>query len=197
MRHSIQVARWLLNRYNQILLLFVLLSLPLVSCASATKDQSPSLFESQYLSPPLSIPFFADKAGERADILLRISSDDTYWFALQFVHKKNDWNHRAKIREITGDHAIDQQGKYVNTGVPIHLRIKIIRTEDQAEKVLVEKESFSQHAHTWDVTSISKLIAQVQLSAGTYRVVLESLKEHRELRGTVINFTLGEAYLGK
>jgi hypothetical protein len=141
--------------------------------------------------PPIELPFEVQKAGAKVETLMRTKEGRIgYNFDLEFKFKKNDPEDRARVNKLTGDASYKKyDGRVTQPGIPIHLRLKIYIIEAAGERPILDKEIHD--PQELRLTSggddyFCKLIADVNLKPGIYRVSLESLKDVPELIGTPV-----------
>lgn len=179
-RHAIKTARWLS--------IFMLAFFPWLT-ACANDAQSPK--------PPLILPFEVQKAGNKVELELRIVERQTYTFELQYFYKKNDQADRAKAWQLAGGSIKDKTGKWIETGAPLRLKLKIIRSLEGNEQFQFEENISNPRLSSWGSDSLNANLANVLLGPGIYKVSVENLSDAPKFQGMKIGLRIARAYLGK
>ena len=157
----------------------LMMILPWIS-ACTDKTQPPT--------PPLTLPFEAQKAGSKVETELLVVDHREYSLSLRFGFKENNEEDRARVKKLVGD---DEQSKNGDPGIPTPLRIKIREIDASGEKPLLEQDIPVLRLRSWGGSGFDKHIAYVMLKPGHYRVSVESLKDAPELVGTPLSFSIG------
>lgn len=150
-------------------------------------------------SPPMRIPFAVHKAGSKVEATFLIRKEVTYLFALEYLYRSDDLNVKEYIQKLAGTGQSDASGRYINTGIPVYLKFKLVQINNDTgrEKVLYDEELSEHPRRSWDHQSLDKRIAVIPLSTGYYRVSVENLRDVPELSNIAVNFELIEDYRPK
>lgn len=165
-------------------LLVLLAALPLLSACKENKE------EGDLPTPPISLPFGLQKAGNNVDTVVRIKKCHHYGFTLMFDYKENDQLDRARVRKLVGGHETDATGVVIEPGILTPVRLKISEISVAGERLVFEKES-TPILSTWGADSFGKRIGEALLQPGIYRISLEALVEAPEYIGTPIYLRIG------
>ena len=143
-------------------------------------------------SPPIHIPIAVHKAGSKVETTFLIREDSRYFFALEYLYRSDDLEIQKKIDELAGTGQSDDAGRYINTGIPVYLKFKLVRINSEAgtEKILQEQELSEHPVFTMRHESLDKRIAIIPLTVGYYRGSAENLRDVPELSGIAVNFKL-------
>lgn len=147
--------------------------------------------------PPIVLPFAVELAGNKIETDVRIVKEQSYSLVLYFMYKENDREDRARIRQLIGRATRNKEGRVIEPGIPIPVRIKISAVESQKERLIVDTELSEHELESWGADSFKKVMTELFLKPGHYRVCIESLKDIPELKGTRINFGIVRTYTGK
>lgn len=146
---------------------------------------------SQPPKPPIKLPFEVQKAGSKVETEMRIVEEKEYRFALVFMYNKGDRVDGERVRKLAGDAMIDKNGKLVEPGIPILLRLKINVIDASGERQILEQEVSELRLSSYGSDHFNKQIIYLTLKPGYYRVSLESLMDVPELIGTPVIFQIG------
>ena len=174
---------------------------------------------------PASVPFDLTKKGNKIEFELKIKEENGYAFELRFYYddprrSKYEWVEVLKSffpeRPSTKEERIDlervkklvgtkefENGKwtiYPGISTPIHLMI--IKLEDEgSEKLVFDEvvEDFEKHRtkNTCGGLSCNREMGGMGLRSGTYKFIVEALKDAPEFNGTRINFLVARSGSGK
>ena len=139
---------------------------------------------------PVSFPFAVAKAGSKLAFDLLVAWEDSFQFYLRFSYPPEDAAERQRLRRLMGNSGRRADGTFVDTGVPVSLRLSVRRDPPAREaypfdKVLVPELSGS------GVDHFHKTAAYRRLVAGIYRVEVESLADAPELAAVPTVFSVG------
>lgn len=173
-RHATTTGRWLS--------VFMLAFLPwLTACADST----------QLPKPPLSLPFTIQKAGNKVETGLRLDEERYYSFSLRLYYRENDEEDRKRVRKLVGDATLGVNGKFIEPGIPIPLRLKINLVDlATGERTIVEKKISELELWEHGNGYFSKLVYAAKLKPGGYRISVESVKDMPELEGIPVTFEI-------
>lgn len=146
--------------------------------------------DTQPFKPPLSFPFEVQKSGSKIETELRIVEGNVYRFALSLMYKKGDQADHERVRKLAGRYEKDKNGKLIEPGVPILLRLRINVIDASGERPMFEQEISELRVTSDGPDSFNKRIIDLTLKPGHYRVSIESLKNVPELLGTPIIFKI-------
>ena len=149
-----------------------------VACVSGTNPSTPPIF----------IPFEAQKSGMSLTTELRIKEHRVYIFALMVKSKDvNNMEAGRKLLKLLGRYSRDKEGKLVWPGISIPVKLKVFEIKSSGEKVLYDKEIFEEAMMSGGPRGFAKLIDSIPLKAGHYRVTIRSLENTPELFGYPIS----------
>lgn len=149
--------------------------------------------------PPVLIPFALQKSGGKVETLFRITEERLYSFNLRYMSKEGDQLDSFRVRKLVGGSTRDKNGVLIDPGVPHSLRLIVNETESTGEKALID-EIFQIHKlglFSHGAGSFTKEITAARLKKGHYKATVISLQDVPELDGTLINFSVAQAYRGK
>jgi hypothetical protein len=152
---------------------------------------------SQIPEPPVEFPFAVEKAGSKIGTELQITEKRIYSFDLYFMYKEHDQIDQARVMKLTGSDITDKTGKLIDPGIPIFLNLKIYRLDAQGDSLVIAKESLEQQPGELGADHIAKIILEIPLDIGRYRINIENLKDVPELAETKIYFHITFAYRGQ
>lgn len=170
---QISTARWLS--------IFILSCLPLI--AACAKDIG-------IRQPPINLPFEVQKAGVRVETEMRIVEEKEYRFALLLMYKKGDGVDGARVGKLAGRYEKDKNGKLIEPGVPVVLRLKIYVIDSSGDRLMLEQDVSELRRTSAGSGQFNKQVANLTLKPGHYRVSVESLKDVPELIGTPVEFQI-------
>jgi len=90
-------------------------------------------------TPPIILPFAAERAGSRITTELQVVEPLTYTFSLRLGFKKNDPGDRKRIKKIAGGFGKDRNGNLVEPGIGIPLKLTIRVVDSTGDKYFLEK----------------------------------------------------------
>lgn len=145
-------------------------------------------------SPPMRIPFAVHQAGSKVETTFLIRKEVNYFFALEYLFPSDDLKLSERIRDLAGTGQSDASGRYINTGIPVYLKFKLVQinSDTGTEKILHDEELSEHPRRSWNHQSLDKRIAVIPLSTGYYRVSVENLRDVPELSDIAVNFKLKE-----
>lgn len=140
---------------------------------------------------PTSWPFEVQKAGNKVEVEFEAVEHRGYLFDLRLMYKEGDREDGERVRKLAGRYEKDNNGKLLEPGVPILLRIKIDEIDDTGVKPMLDQEISELRTTSHGANSFDKRITEVPLKPGRYRISVESLKDVPELFGTPVIFSIG------
>ena len=140
--------------------------------------------------PPLSFPFDTQKAGFKVEMDFRVSEFDVFNFDFLLAFKEKDPLDRDRVKKLAGDYAQDKDGKLVQPGVPIPIRIRLNAREPSALEGVFEKEFREERMYAYSDTYYQTEITRLRLKPGTYHIVIENLKDVPALQGTPVTLNI-------
>lgn len=158
----------------------LLLALISLQCLVACSDRAklPEL--------PLLFPFDTQQSGFKIETDLRMADYDSFRIAFNFGFKEGDAADRKRVRKLAGDQGRDKDGKLIEPGVSVALRIRINALKPSTLEGFFEKEFLEEQMIGFSATDYHKKITNVRLRRGTYHVVVENLETVPELQGTPV-----------
>lgn len=147
--------------------------------------------------PPIILPFAVEQAGNKVETEVRIVKEQSYSLSLYFMHRENDQEDIARVRKLTGSAKKNREGRALEPGIPIPLRVKISVIESEEERLIVDTELSEHRLESWGKNRLGKVITKLILKPGRYRVSIETLKDIPALKGTHINFAIVRTHTGK
>ncbi|MDP1651354.1 MAG: DUF5625 family protein [Rhodocyclaceae bacterium] len=160
----------------------------LLACAS---DSGPKKI-------PVEVPFALDKGGEVVELEVLIPERQTYTFGIGFGVNRKIPGDSKRVLELTGDASWNERTRtYGNLGIPLKVRLEIesVKPEEKPFRFDQEVSEIPLYAGTYE--AFQKMIANVLLEAGTYRVRVTNQLAARPTQGTPINFHIRRAWFGK
>ena len=155
--------------------------IPLFS-ACADKANAPT--------PPLTLLFEVQKAGNKVETEFRVDKQQYYSFGIELNFKRGDAVDRERVKKLAGDHQIDKNGQLTDPGIKMPLKLIIRAVDNSEERIIFDKEILEQKLWENRSSSFVKLIDSEILQPGRYRISVESLKDLPELIGTPITFDI-------
>jgi hypothetical protein len=167
----------------------ILLLSCITGCAAPTRySMAPEL--------PVTLPFAVDKAGATVSTDLRIVKNlpngEPYGYisTLHFEYKQNDSIDRQRVRKLV-DKWWDKSGNIhypVISSIPLRLKISALDSFGN-ERVVSDKTVYLGEESGFSATYFSRYVEErLNLSAGLYRVTIQSLRDVPELAGTTVTF---------
>ncbi len=147
-----------------------------------------------------SVPFAAHKAGSTIVKEVKLDHDIHYAFYLMLYHE-NTKEDAERVRKLAGSGMgrADQYklGRYVEIqdGIPIDVELKITGVDEEVDKIYLDKQFSVNHiVGGWKChdpkdpqkNCFVKMITEIRLKPGHYRITLKSLKDIPELEGTTV-----------
>ncbi len=139
--------------------------------------------DNQIPKPPLVVPFNLDQPSTLENFF-HIVEHDQYSFKLQFSFRENDKLDRARVKELVGGNSVDQSGNPLEPGVPTPVTIEIQGLES-ANKCLYTK-TIDPILTSWGGDSFDKVIVNIALKPGSYKIKLKHLRNSPEFQNTKI-----------
>lgn len=147
--------------------------------------------ENDISMPPTNLPFEVQKAGNKVEILMKITKCDVYGFSLRFGYKENDKLDRERVRRLVGGYEIDKMtGQAREPGIPTPVRLRIIEISKVGERLVFEKE-VAPILTSWGANSFGKQIGRTLLQPGVYRISLEALTDAPEYSDIPVRLAIG------
>ena len=140
---------------------------------------------------PSSVPFAVQKAGNKIEIEYRAVEHRFYLLDLRLMYKEGDQEDRERVSKLAGRYEKDPNGKLIQPGVPILLKLRIDAIDDSGVRPMLEREISDLRTTSYGSDSFDKRIATVPLKPGRYRISVESLRDVPELFGTPAIFRIG------
>lgn len=136
-------------------------------------------------------PFEAQKARNAIEVKLWVLEHRSYVFNLRFMYKEEDLEDRLRVKKLVGEYNRDNDGKLIEPGIPILLRLKIDVNDDSGLRPMLDREisELMRTGHGSDF--YDKEIAAVILKPGHYRIMVESVHDVPELIGTPVMLHIG------
>ncbi len=191
------------------LLIISVLSLSLLSCLELKHDEHIIIKSVKFIilsfipswewkrdEPYYELPFSVQYVGSRIEMELPITETRYYAFALGFKSKEGDYVERERMWKLAGDGGYDKTGKYIDNGIPIFLKLKIVPINKQ-KQIVLDKEISELRTISHNSTTITKEITRIELDPGRYRVIVENQKDIPEMNGADIRFLIMRARIGK
>lgn len=163
--------------------LMLFAALPLLSACKESE-------EGGLPTPPISLPFEVQKAGNKVDTVVQIKKCHHYGFTLRFGFKENDQLDRARVKKLVGGYETDTAGVVIEPGIPTPVRLKISEISTAGERLVFEKEG-APTLTSWGADSFGKRIGETLLQPGIYRISLEALLSAPEYTGIPIHLAIG------
>lgn len=143
--------------------------------------------------PPVSLPLAVHQAEQTASTDIRVVEDRTYLFLLEFKFNENDRADRARVDRLVGGYRKDKNGMLIDPpgiAIPLHLEIRASDAVGE-EKVLFGQQVSVGLKYSWGAGSFNRLIGNIRLIPGHYRISVRNLSDHPELQGTPVFFVIG------
>lgn len=141
--------------------------------------------------PPLIVLFAIHKAGTVATTELRIVEHRIYYFDLRLGFKENDPEDKRRVRKLAGGFGRDKNGKLLDPGISIPLKLTINIVDSSGERLLLEKEIREEEMYAYGTDAYLKKISRIALKPGYYRISVESLEDIPELSKTSVSLGIG------
>lgn len=157
--------------------------------------------EMEIKSPPLMIPVNLSSTSEMIEVAINVSERYTYTFGFSFMFNRSVPNDSKRVLELIGDSSRKADtGRYVNTGVPMMVRLKVdsIETDNNGihyDKTVSEIPKYAGPGYKHD--GYDKRIDNILLEPGIYFVTLHNLRPGMEFLNTSVFFHIRKAYFGK
>jgi hypothetical protein len=152
------------------------------------------------------VPFAVHKAGATMVQEVKLVHDRTYELYLKYYHKRGEDAERVKRLTGSGAYRVDESGKriYVDTGIPVYLELKIKGLDEAVKGFSFEEKLYvgpmSAGGVEWvdgkpnkntNKAYFERIIKEIRLKPGLYRITLKSLRNIPALEGTSIGFQIG------
>jgi hypothetical protein len=188
----------LLSQSRQFIKYLLLVMLFSLCIAAFYFGAAPNLKRLKIPKPPLEVPFSLDRGGECLEFEIRIVKKYTYTFGLGFIVNRNNPSDWSRVLKITGSAARSiYTGKYVNLGEPLNLRLQVNSIDKNTTPFVFDKTESQILKYATGGAYIKKMIVNLLLEPGLYKVRLDNLLAAPAIKGTPINFHIRQAYLGK
>lgn len=138
-------------------------------------------------TPPIFVAYPHGKPNAELKLQLRILEARRYSVQLNYLYERGNAADRAIARRLVGGIDRDSAGKLLEPGVQIPVRIRIARLE--SEETVLDKETLPV-LYSWNGESLNSLIAEVDLTPGSYSVVISSLKASAEVASRPIRVSV-------
>lgn len=140
-------------------------------------------------TPPLVLPFAANKKGEVIDITLRVKEHRPYKLELHFRHKPNDWKDQARVGLLLSELHDEQGRRQLSNQIVVHISVADVGTDPH--RTIFERRIDSYEGGAIGGDRVFKTIATVKLKPGLYRFQIEALNDAPALDGLPIEFHIG------
>jgi hypothetical protein len=139
------------------------------------------------------VPFQAGVKGSMVDAQFHVSRADGYTLYLNLDFKEGDADDRDRVRKLVGSSGYDGTGpgaRQIDPGLSIPVRLSVGRV-DAGKTWSVLDDVFTDHRlEGYSATDYSKIITEVRLERGDYRVRIEALADIPELSGRPVHFDI-------
>jgi hypothetical protein len=174
---SVQKIRW-----TRRFLTIALLILAAAFVYDAVSNQSESV----------KVPFEAGTKGSVAEVQFRVPrTQHAYSFFLNLYFKEGDRQERDRVQRLAGTGAHDYEGRPIDTGLAIPVRLIIERIGNNVSKPILDRVFTDHELLAYGFDHYSKRITHVRLEAGRYRARIEALENIRELAGVPVRLLIG------
>jgi hypothetical protein len=177
-----------------LLLITVLLSSIMGGCAT-TEPHYPS------------VPFAVHRAGETIEQEVQLVHDRFYEFRLRLYHTR-ECEDAKRVHRLAGSGVYhrDESGKMIpiNDGIPVYLELKVIGLDEAINGFYFQKKLLvgefigssvelvnNKPNKDTDKPFFDRIIKEIRLKPGLYRITLKSLRDIPALEGTPVAFKLG------
>lgn len=157
---------------------------------------------------PFELPFAVHKAGETISTEMEIAQDRFYEFSLELYCKKEfkeDMRDCGRVKKLAGSGRCrkDEDGKYslIHDGTCTPVKLRVIGLDDEVKSFYFDQEITSCAKHGTGGTdddptgasglSFTRIIKDIRLKPGRYRLSVTSLEDIPELEGTRVTFRVG------
>lgn len=147
-------------------------------------------YESKEARPPIILPISLKQSGKIVDTKISIVDHHVYYFSLRFSYKENDQADRARVKNLVGSHEVEKDGKPVNRGVSIPIRISVSLIKNSQETEIFSKE-VDPILTSWGGDNFKKQIGFTELKPGSYVVRVTLLQPAPAFEGTPVAFGIG------
>lgn len=153
---------------------------------------SVSVYNSHFMTlivggPRVDLPFAAGRKGEAVEARFHVPRDEYFAFTLDLYFKPGDQQDRSKIQKMAGSGARHPDGRTVDDGISIPVKLTISRSTSEGETTLVQKEITDEPLESYGA-AFSKTVYGTVLQKGDYRVRIEALEDVPELTDVPVNF---------
>lgn len=135
---------------------------------------------------PLAFPFDTQTAGFKIETDFRVSEFSSYRFAFVLGFKEADSTDRERVKKLAGEYGRGKDGKLLNPGVSIPVRIRINAIRPSALETIYTKDFSDAENYAAGDTYFRSEITSLKLKPGTYHLSIENLKKIPELLGTAV-----------
>ncbi len=152
-----------------------------------------SLYNSRLMTlivggPRLDLPFSAGRKGAYVEAQFHVPRDSYFAFTLDFYFKPGDEQDRSKIQKMAGSGGRRPDGRTIDDGISIPVKLTISQSTSEGETTLVQKEIDDEPLEGYTAAYFVKTVYGMFLKKGDYRVRIESLKDVTELTDVPVNF---------
>ena len=140
--------------------------------------------------PPLFFPFDTQTAGFRIETDFRVVDHNSYKFSFKLPFKEGDTTDRERVKKLAGGAQRDKDGKIMQPGVPIPVRIRINAIKPSALEGVFEREYLTADMDSYGFVFYQTVITNPRLKPGTYHLLIESLKSVPEYQGIPVTLTV-------
>lgn len=139
--------------------------------------------------PPFFVPFEAQKAGSVFTTELLVAEHRSYIFSLELgVKKEGDMEDARRLGKLAGGDSRDKEGKPLDLGISIPLKLTISVIDTSGERIIYDKEIYEEEKIGASRRGFKKLIGSIELKPGRHRINIQSLKDIPELVENPITF---------
>jgi hypothetical protein len=137
----------------------------------------------------LVVPFDAGRRGSSVITDYHASRDATFWFYLNLKFAEEDPTARERVSKLAGS-GETWNGKRIDNGVPIPVRLKITRSMSQSSEIIYDQVVPDEELEGFSRNYFSKIIAAVYLKRGDYSIIIEALQDVTQISGVPIDFDI-------
>ena len=170
----------------------ILLSSTMVGCATAP------------IYP--AVPFAVHRAGATMMQDVKLVHDRTYEFSLKLYHNRGKDAERVGKLAGSGAQRKDETGKWVliDDGIPIYVELEVTGSDEAVKGFYFKEKLFAGGCIAGGLELVKnidnketekyyfrRMIKEIRLKPGLYRITLKSLRDIPELEGTSVAFQFG------
>ncbi|MHB8138021.1 MAG: DUF5625 family protein [Smithellaceae bacterium] len=143
-------------------------------CFTACNAASPEL--------PIKLPFEVHKAGAVVMSDLHVKKTHSYWFDLTFLHNASDDEaEQERVKKLVGSAMKNKEGKQIEPGIAIPIKITINVMDTSGVRNVVEKELLVGEMFAGGAGGYRREIGYIKIPAGKCRITFQSMKDIPEL----------------